>query len=369
LLLQLRESLKVYHGLKGKYELLMEDLHQLETEKSNLAKLLDQSKIDPLDGSSLAIRKRLEKVEINLSRARRETLDHRQKQRFAENQARKCKILERKVNELKNTKSSLMKKQKQDAVRYKKTTEAKTNELLLLKRRAKITDKRMSKLENELNLQKKNYSKQTHYCSKLSEKLKNTEKYLVNLLAIRQSNLSENRLLRKHQLVRQGGRNIAKSESAMRSLSEEEIKATKYIFDRMVSDKVKKRILKKKYEEAVAAYSETMRKVLSEGKALKNAQARINDDHNQSLDNRVLMKDLEDNIVNFELKLELIESELQELSAQLPNSTISSEKDIEDAVRKLLTRMSPSVLKSTLLETFSKFVQVEVCYLAFHIFF
>ena len=360
MLLQLRESLKVYHGLKGKYERLMEELQQLENEKLSLAKQLERAKTDPTNGCSALIKKKLEKVEFNLSRARRETLNHRQKQRHAEDQARKCKVLERKVNELKHAKISLLKKQKEDAARYKKMTEAKTKELLALKRKAKNTDKRMTKLESELNIQKKNYNKRTMYCTKLSEKLKSTEKHLIKLLSIRQTDLSIHKTSSIQRSIRSGGQNATKSKSILKDLSNEDRNSTKYIFDRMVFDKVKQIRLKKKYEELVATYSETMREVVSEVKALKQARELLHGENDESVEQLAVVKDLEENIVDLEFKLEILDSELQEISAQMPNQENSSEEDAEHAVEKLLSGMTSSTLRSIIYETFSKLVEAEV---------
>jgi len=349
LLLQLRSSLKVYHGLKGKYEQLMEEVQQLENEKSNLAKQLDRARTDPKNGCSVAIKRKLEKVEMNLSRARRE-------KRYAEDQDRKCKVLERKVHELKHAKSVLQKIQKEDAARYRKVTEAKTKELLALKRKAKTADKRMSKLENELHLQKKTLSRRTQYCTKLSEKLKKTESHLVKLLAFRQRDMGEH----KGSITKRSRRNPnEKGKNPAKLLTEEEVKATKYIFDRMVLDKVKQARLKKRYEEMVLTYSETMRKVVSEVKRLKESREKsVENDHN-SMEQAVTMKDIEENIADLEFKLELLDSEMQDVSAQLPNDSKSSEKDTDDAVTKLMNGLSSAALKSTLFETFSKFVEAE----------
>ena len=350
LLLQIRESLKVYHGMKGKYEELMEEVQQLEDEKSSLAKQLEQAKNDPTNGSSAAIRKKLERVEMNLSRARQETVNHRQKQRFAENQARKCKVLERKVSDLKHAKVSLMKKQKEDAERYRKTTEAKTKELLALKRRAKTTDKRMSKLESELNIQKKNYSKRTQYCTKLSEKLKNTENHLVKLLALRQTDLPS---------MQRGDKNSTKSENHLLDQSDEDTRQTKYAFEKMVADKVKQNRLRKKYEELVSIYSETMGKVVSEVKSLQQARGRLNDDKSEPEKELALIEDLEQNIADLEFKLELLDSELQEIFVQMPDSS-TSEHDVENAVAKLVTGLSSSASRSILMESFTKLIESEV---------
>lgn len=359
LLLQLKESLKVYHDLKGKYEDLMKEVQNLESEKASLAKQLDRAKADPSNGSSAAIRKKLEKVEMNLTRARRETLNHRQKQRHAENQARKCKVLERKVSELKHAKMSLLKKQKEDAARYKKTTEAKTKELLALKRRANTTDKRMSKLETELNIQKKNYSRRTQYCTKLSEKLKSTENHLVKLLAMRQAELSQHKVSSMQRSLQRGGKNL-KSDSSVTDQAEEDVKPTKYLFDKLVMDKVKQIRLEKKYEELVATYSETMRKVVSEVKALQQARGGLNENNGESEKNLAQIEDIEENVADLEFKLELLDSELQEISMQMPNHAISSEQDIENAVEKLVKGISSSASRSILLESFSKLVEAEV---------
>jgi len=368
MLLQLRDSLKVYHGLKGKYEELMEEVQQLESEKSSLAKQLDRAVSDPTIGCSAAIKKKLERVEMNLSRARRDTQNHRQKHRLAEDQARKCKVLERKVTELKHVKLSLQKKQKEEAAHYKKMTDAKTQELLALKRKAKTADKKMSKLENELNIQKKNVGKQKRYCTKISEKLKKTESHLTKLVAMRQRDLVKRSgasvAERPSDMQRFSGRRytttIAIPETHSTPLSDEEIKATKYIFDRMVFDKVKQARLKNKYEDLVATYSETMRNIVSEVKLLKETRGKSLDGECISVETSMMIKDLQENIVDMEFKLELLDSELQDISAQMPENIVSSEEDIDDAVATMMKGMSTSALQSILLETFSKFVEAEV---------
>ena len=368
MLLQLRDSLKVYHGLKGKYEELMEEVQQLESEKSSLAKQLDRAVSDPTIGCSAAIKKKLERVEMNLSRARQDTQNHRQKHRLAEDQARKCKVLERKVTELKHAKLSLQKKQKEEAAHYKKMTDAKTQQLLALKRKAKNADKKMSKLENELNIQKKNLGKRTQYCTKISEKLKKTESHLTKLLAMRQRDLVKRSGTlvggRSSSMQRSSGRgyttNIAIPETHSTPLSDEEIKATKYIFDRMVLDKVKQARLKNKYEDLVATYSETMRNIVSEVKLLKETRGKSLGRECNSVETSMMIKDLQENIVDMEFKLELLDSELQDISTQMPENIVSSEEDIDDAVATIMKGMSTYALQSILLETFSKFVEAEV---------
>ena len=63
LLTQLREHLKVYQDMKGKYEQLMCEVHSLESEKKALADELEKAQIDPRKGCSVAIKRKLQKVE------------------------------------------------------------------------------------------------------------------------------------------------------------------------------------------------------------------------------------------------------------------------------------------------------------------
>ena len=372
MLLQLRESLKVYHGLKKRYEELMTEVQQLETEKSDLARQLERATADPTVGCSAAIKMKLEKVEMNLTRARRETLCHREKYRAAEDQARKCKVLERKVSELKHAKISLIKNQKEAAARYKEFTEAKTKELSSFRRKEKIADRKMSKLENELRLHKRTLSKRKKYCTKLSDKLKQTEAHLVKLLALRKRDLTARNATLDIGSTREiGGRyskptnNIAmNSRQSSHSMSKRDTKAANYIFDRMVLDKVKQIRLRKKYKDLVAVYSETMRNVVSEVKKLE--ELRKESDSHEDPDVSVTsasstIRDLEENVADLELRLELIDSDLQDILAQLPGDVNSSEREIDEAVTKLMGEMSTDDMSSLLVNTFSKFVEAEVC--------
>ena len=145
-------------------------------------------------------------------------------------------------------------------------------------------------------------------------------------------------------------------------LSDHDMKATKYVFDRMVMDKVKQSRLKQRYEELVSEYSETMRKVVSEVKKLEEIRKLPSESE------EVAVKEQEETIADLELRLELLDSEIHDISVQMPKDCHSSERDIDDAVNKLLSGMSGSVVKSLLMETFSKFVDVEVSVFSLHLF-
>ena len=49
--------------MKGKYEQLMCEVHSLESEKKALADELEKAQIDPRKGCSVAIKRKLQKVE------------------------------------------------------------------------------------------------------------------------------------------------------------------------------------------------------------------------------------------------------------------------------------------------------------------
>ncbi|KAG7364215.1 kinesin motor domain containing protein [Nitzschia inconspicua] len=360
MLLQLRESLKVYHGLKSRYEELMAEVQQLETEKTDLAKQLEHATVDPTIGCSAAIKQKLERVEMNLNRARRETMSHREKYHRAEDQSRKCHMLERKVRELKQAKIALIKKQKHAEARYREMTEAKTKELMVLKRRETLANKKMSKLEHELRLQKTTLDKRKKYCDKLSEKLNQTEARLLKLLAIRQRNLPvgdgvAGRNMKAGSLVYD--RKPKPNHDHLKSLSEDEMKASSYIFSKMVVERVKQSRLKARYEDLVKSYGETMRKLVSEIRELVvlRKDSTGGDDDADCATNSVIASEKEENVADLELKVELLETEMQHISA-----AISDDLDgTDEAVTKLMMGMSDAALRSLLLNTFSKFVSVE----------
>jgi hypothetical protein len=366
MLLQLRESLKVYHDMKEKYEALMAEVQQLETEKTQLAEQLETTLADPTVGCSTAVKRKLEKVELSLARARRETQKHRDMYRKAEQQAQRCQALERKIGELKNGKVALLKKQKEAAAQYREVAEAKTRELLALKRKERATGQRVSKLETEMNHHKINLDKRKVYCDKLSDKLKQTEAHLMKLLSMRQRELSVRTssigissigINRRRSLHFQ---QLNQNETSERNFapSNEDIKSMKFILDKMVADQVNHANMNNLYEDRVAAYSDIMRSLVSEVKLLN--EARQNLQQNPGDETRDAVGDHEESVADLELKLELVGSELEELRSKMPEHGEESKLDGEEAARKMMMDMTAPVLRTLLLETFSKFAEAEV---------
>jgi hypothetical protein len=364
MLLRLRESLKVYHSLKTKYEELMAEVQQLEVEKAGLADQLEKATVDPSTGCSSEIKRRLENVELSLSRARRETLSHRQKYKRSEEQAKKSRVLERKIADLKQAKTTLVKKQKEAAIRYKETSEAKTKELLALRRKEKAAETRMTKLKTEMQHHKSNLEKRKNYCSKLSEKLKQTESHLMKLLTMRQRELVDRASLACGNRKDTG--NIAsdrsekqyKQKSKAFTLSNEDLKSSKFILDKMVWDRVDQAHLQKQYEERAATYSDTMRKVVSEVKSLNKSRERLK--HDKTDEAKGAVQELEESVADLELKLELWGSDLKEIRSKMPEESKHSILDGDEAMKKMMSTMNTQVLRTMLMETFSKLVEAEV---------
>jgi DNA repair exonuclease SbcCD ATPase subunit len=257
--MQLRDSLKIYHDMKAKYEILMAEVQQLELEKTQLAQQLEKSKVDPTQGCSTAIKKELEKVEQSLLRARNETRKHRQMYRKAEQEAQRCRVLERKVTDLKTGKAQLMKKQKAAAAKHREYTETKTVEIMSLKRKERHTEKKVTMLQTEIQKHKSQLQKRQTYCSKLTGKLKQTESHLMKLLSMRQRDLhdrtSSTAASRRRSSIVQPPRN---RDDGVFAPSTEETASINFIFDKAVAEKVNLAEMKSRYEERVAEYSETM---------------------------------------------------------------------------------------------------------------
>ncbi len=362
LLLQLRESLKAYHSLKKKYEELMAEVQQLEAEKENLAAQLEKATADPSIGCSAAIKRQLEKVELSLNRARRETLTHRQKYKEAENQARRCQVLERKIADLKQAKTALLKRQKETEVRYKDVIEAKTKELLALKRKEKAADIRFSKMNMEINHHKSNLEKRRIYCAKLSDKLKQTQAHLMKLLSIRQRDLADGASLvackgsaLSLESLKENDETVKKSSEI---ISSDDLKAIQFITDRMVADRIEQALLLSQYRERVAEYSATMRLVVTNVKTLQESKESLQPGVDEKGSHESIAE-LRETVAELELKLEILGAEIKELETMLPNE--GKQMREEEAVRKLMSRLPAMALRKMLFESFTMLVQSEVC--------
>jgi len=381
MLLQLRDSLKVYHDMKGKYEALMAEVQQLEVEKVQLAEQLEKVTADPSKGCSKAIKKELAKVEQSLARARNETRKHREMYRKAEQEAKKCAVLERKISDLKAGKVKLIKKQKESAARHREYTESKTREIMALKRTNRNNEQRMSKLQTEVQRQKKNLDKRHEYCSKLTAKLKQTEAHLMKLLSLRQrelhrdfraSSIPHNRssTFRRRTSVFGGvpvnARQQLSHESAFAPPSQA-LSSVQYLLNEVVAERVDAAEVRSRYEERVAGYGEAMRQLVDAVKALE--QARVgngnHDGDDQDGSDSNVVRDLEQTVEDLELKVELVGEELESLRIELATAENAERREPigevdDDRVKVLIHDKDAPTLRSLLLETTQRLVQVQV---------
>jgi hypothetical protein len=352
LLLQLRDSLKIYHSMKQKYEQLMTEVQQLEREKSQLADQLEKSHMDPSLGCSISIKRELEHVERSLARARIETRKHRQMCRKAEQEAQKCGVLERKIADLKTGRAVLMKKQQEAAAKHRLFTESKSREIFSLKKKELCTSRSMMKLQSEVQKQKKQLEKRHEYCQKLSAKLKQTESHLMSLLSKRQRELHDRTSIIYGNRRRPSTLALVPSSLEKFAPDSEEVQILRYMLEQGVRHKVNLAESNRLYEEKINEHNIAMQEL---GNLLKElATEKI--ESQSSPRNRELKLLLED----CELKVDLIGSDLDELRSQLSSSEIVGKASDDQAIAKLVESENAPVLRTVLLAFLESYAQSEV---------
>jgi len=346
LLLQLRDSLKIYHNMKAKYENLMAEVQQLEIEKAQLAEQLQKASADPSLGCSRAIKKEMEMVERNLARARNETQRHRQMYKKAEQEAQKCRVMERKISELKAGRTTLMKKQKEAAAKHREMTEKKTREIVALKRKDRNAERQLTKLQSDIQMHKRNLDKRQAYCRKLTEQKKQTEEHLMKLLAMRQRELRQ----RTTRNGRRGEKSQLKSTKQEGFAPEnEEIDSIHFLLEKEISESVTRADLKVQYEERMTEYSEAMRDLVAAVKQLEEA-----DDDSSNC------QEMEHTVQELELKVELTSASMEKIRKRLDWFEAQDNGDDSKATKNLIKDKSAPVLRTVLLGTLDKLVDSEL---------
>lgn len=361
LLLQLKESLKAYHNMKERFEKLMVEVQSLEVEKASLAIELERVQVDPTQGCSKAIKKRLQLVETSLARARGESRKQQQLYRKAEQDAQRCRVLQQKIEHLKHGRVALMKKQREATAKHRESTDAKTFEIQTLKRKERKTGQKMSKLEAEVLKHKVNLDKRKNYCDKMAEKLKQTEAHLMKVLSMKRKNNSS---------TRNGGKKDARLTINSFEPKLEEIGSLKFLLEKLVSDRVSYSLMKSKYETRVAEYNELMRNMVEEMSLLhqvhKSSQSHTNDDSMEDVE--IKFQEHKGNVEELELKLEVIEADLETVRSRLPNIDAIESGDarsdkqlkVEDDTMKMISNLSTPVTKTLLIEVLDNLTASEV---------
>jgi Kinesin motor domain len=343
LLLHLRDSLKVYHSMKAKYEQLVLEAQQLEEEKQELAELLEKSNADPRLGCTKSIKKRLEMVEQSLSRTRNEARQHREMCRKAEQEAQKCKALERKISELKTGRANLIKQQKEAAMKHRQFTESKTREIMTLKKKERNASMTMSKLQCEVAMQRKQLEKRKEYCDKLAAKLKQTETHLMSLLSRRQRDLRDRSSV-VHRISRSAV-SVTSFDEIKFAPESEEVQSLRFMLEQSVENKVKLAEMSHLYEEKIGEYSACMRQLVA---LVKEHEALRRESNDSSDSGRI--RDLEQSIEGAELKTELLGSDLEELRAHLNSSEVLGWDSSQKSFEKLVEATDAPVLRTLLLD-------------------
>jgi hypothetical protein len=372
-LLQLRDHLKSYVNLKEKYESLVQEVNSLEAEKESLMKKLEFAQVDPTTGCSVAIKRQLEEVKANLVRARTETRKHQQLYRKAEQEAKKCHVLETKIEEMKRAKVALMRKQKEDAAKHKECTNQKTQEIKALKRREKNNDRKVQKLEAECQRYKAILERSQAKYDKLAEKLKQTEATLTRLLSKRRQDLNRNAIG-----SRGGTRNLRQdSDESTHTFAPEcgEVNSLKYVLEKTVRDRVDQNQCRQAYEVKVAEHEKLMLAMSQEVHLLnqrkKESQELEKFDPEQHDELMVLMRELEENVQSYLIQIDLVEDDLEKLRSKWPSVEQESRSSLsctsprkEESTKHMLSRLEGPVLRTllwNLVESYSK-SEVSLCF-------
>lgn len=352
MLLQLRDSLKVYHNIKNKYEILMTEVQQLEAEKTQLATQLEKATADPSQGCSSAIKKQLDKVEKSLARARDETRKHRDQYRRLEKEAQKCQVLERKITELKNGRATMIKKQRDAAVRHREYTEAKAREIMALKRKERNAEKKVSKLQTEVQIHKRNLEKRQQFITKLNDKLKQTESNLMKLLSTRQRNLQDRMsVIHRRSSVTTRSSVLPMDREGIAPASSSEVKSASLLLNHFIEDRVTHFQVEQQYQRRVEEYGIAMKDMLTAVDELRQLK-------NQDIPDSETLSDALQSVDDTELKVELIAADLENLRTQLKEK--ESADEMETKLLKVMANQPVSVLRQLLIGLMDQQILSEV---------
>lgn len=355
-LLKLRDHLKSYVNLKAKYETLLEEVNSLEAEKDELVKKLERAQVDPTKGCSVAIKQQLDEVKANLVRARTETRKHQQLYRKAEQEAKKCHVLEYKIDEMKRAKVALIRKQKEDAAKHKECTNQKTQEIKALKRREKNTDKKVQKLEAECQRYKSIIERSQTKYDKLADKLKQTEATLTHLLSKRRQDLNRNTARPRSQSARRNLQIELDESNPIFAPEDGEIKSLKFVLEKTVKDRVDQTQCRRAYEAKMAEHDKLMKDMSNEVKILnqrkKESQQLEHLDPEQYDELVLLIRELEENVQGYLIQIELVEDDIEKLRAKWPsvenvtgNRSICMSPRKEESTKQMITRLDGPVLR------------------------
>lgn len=362
-LLQLRDHLRVYHSMKDKYEQLMREVQSLESEKLALAEQLEKAQADPTKGCSEVIKAKLQKVEEGLASARSETRKTQQMYRLAEQEAQKCKVLERKIQDLKQAKVNLMKKQREDAAKHKEFTNQKTAEIQALKRREKNADKKISKMETECQKYKANLDRSRSQCDKLSDKLKQTESHLMRLLTKKRNTMHRHTFGSRQSMLAERPHAIEKIEHF--APLNEEVQSIKFLLEKTVLDCVTLSQNKNAYESKVIDHGKQMQIMAKEVKRMHELRQECKFADNESAEGLMIqIGECEDSVQDLQLQIELLENDMENLrdkSPQIESHLFEDDTmDENGPALKMIAKLDGPVLRTLLWKLMESYIAAEL---------
>ncbi len=362
-LLQLRDHLKVYHNMKDKYEQLMREVQSLESEKLALAEQLEKAQIDPTKGCSEAIKAKLQKVEEGLASARSETRKTQQLYRLAEQEAQKCKVLERKIQDLKQAKVILIKKQREDAAKHKEFTNQKTAEIHALKRKEKSADKKISKMETECQKYRANLDRSRSQCDKLTEKLKQTESHLMRLLARKRNTMHRHTFGSRQSMLAESSHTFEKVDQF--APLNEEVQSIIFLLEKTVSDCVTMFQNKESYESKIIEHGKLMQAMAKEAKQIHELRRDLKSNESKSVEDLMThIGEHEDLVQDLQLQIEFLEIDLENMREKCPQ--IESQLIVDDLMGengptlKMITKLDGPILRTLLWKLMESYIAAEL---------
>jgi Kinesin motor domain len=349
LLLQIRDSLKVYHGIKAKYEGLVVVVQNLEREKIDLTEQLELSSNDPTLGRSGAIKKEIEVVERSLARARDEARKHHKIYRKAELEAQKIRTLELDIRELKNGRINLIQQQRVAAARYHEMRESKTREITALKRKDRDAERKLSKMETEIRIYKRSlYNRQT-FCKKIMEQKKKTESQLINLLALRQREHRERttNCIRGEPTAVLSELPASEQTIDVFSPQTDDVHSIIFLLENTVSDSILRSELHRQYVTQFLRYSDLIREMVHVVQMLEGAS----DEDRQEL--------VKANC-QLQLQIEIAEADVEKTRDQMALIVDDTDAAFESSTKQLISNISAPVLRTIIVDLMKKLADCKV---------
>jgi hypothetical protein len=343
-LLQLKKRSIEYRDMKEKYEVLTNEVQKLEAEKQELIDKLEKAQSG--EGSSW-IKLKLDQVKASLVRARLDVRKQQQKCRDAELNAQRCKGLEIRIEEMKNIKANLIKKQQDDVKRQRDFSKTKAREIQDARKRENAAQKTILKLEAENTRLKSNLERSRARLDDLSKKLKETESNLRQASSTRRKN-----------------KTASDEETTIFSPSNARTDSIKHVLDKTISDRVALTQNRLVYKSKVALRESLFHSMTTEAKILNNMKREREGMKNGHSNEDI--KDREDNLQDFLIQMELVEKNLEELQAKFPRIEDETDDafDEHEPALKMLSRLNGSDLRNLLLRFLSSTYSSEVSFCA-----